>query len=119
MRQLKQQITNLLKDVCPRVYFSEAPDTAQFPYIVYDLSQGVENAGQIICTLDVDIWDKNTSSANVDALSRAIRRLDKTVYIDDDIQFSLFFDRILNTKSEDKTLKRNTAIHNIRYIERS
>lgn len=119
MRDLKIQITRLLKNICPRVYFENAPDTAVVPYLVYDFTQGNENQGQLILVLDVDVWDKNTSSANIDTLSKQLRRLHGSSYIDGDIQFALYFDRILNSKSESKEWKRNTVIFEVRMIERS
>lgn len=119
MRKLKVEIRNKLLTVCPNVFFESAPDTAPVPYIVYDITQGLNIGNQIAFNMDIDIWDKNKSTTNVDALYDNIKKLDRLSFINDDIQFSLHFDRFINTKSESLDWKRITAIFQIRYMERS
>ena len=119
MRKLKVEIRNKLLTVCPNVYFESAPDTAIGPYIVYDLTQGMANEDQTLINMDVDIWDKNKSTVNIDTIFKQTLKLNKINFINDDIQFSLHFDRFINTKSESLDWKRITAIFQIRYMERS
>ena len=118
MQKLKKELVTLLKGVCPNVYFENAFDTSSTPYLVYDLTQGVEREGQMIWNLDIDVWDRNSSSLNVDDLCKKLRALDRTSHIDDKIQFSMHLDRIINTKSESKEWKRKTVIFELRYMER-
>lgn len=120
MRHLKTQLTTQLKNVYPKVYYENAPDDAVFPYVVYSLGSSYNNRANCIYTLDLDVWDKSTSSKKVDDITKdLIKKLDLTGYIDEEIQYSLYFDRTVDTGSEDKTLKRKTVIFELRYTERS
>lgn len=120
MRDLKIQLSKQLKAVHPRVYFENAPDDAIYPYIVYSFGSSYTNRANEIYALDIDVWDKNQSSRAVDELlSKINKALNMTSYIDDKIQYSLYYDRKLDTGSDDKTLKRKTIVFELRYAERS
>ena len=119
MRKLKVEIRNKLLTVCPNVFFESAPDTAPCPYIVYDLTQGLNIGDQTVINMDIDIWDKNKSTVNIDTILDNVKKLNRVNFINEDIQFSLHFDRFINTKSESLEWKRITAIFQVRYMERS
>lgn len=119
MKHLKIQIENLLLELCDNVYLEHADDDSLFPYLVYSLSSGTRYEDSIIYFLDVDVWDKAETTENIDDIEKKLRTLNKLNYIDDDIQFTMYFDRVINTKSEHKELKRYTIIFEIKCIERS
>lgn len=119
MQSLKKEIVKVLKVACPNVYFEHAPADSSTPYLVYDLAEGIGLNGFINVILDIDIWDKDQSSANVDSLAKALRKLDGFNYINQDIQFRMYFDRNLNSKSESQEWKRNTTMFTIKLLERS
>lgn len=119
MKHLKIQIENLLLELCDNVYLESADNDSPFSYLVYNLSDGVFREGQTIYYLDIDIWDKSETTINIDELAKKLKKLDKTTYIDKDVQFTMYFDRLLNAKSEHIELKRYTMIFEIRAIERS
>ena len=119
MQTLKKEIARILKETCPNVYLENAPDDALAPYLVYSLSESVWLDGFLRITVDIDIWDKSESSKNVDNIAKSLRKLDCTNFISEDIQFRLYFDRVLNSNSESKNWKRNTVIFTIKYLERS
>ena len=55
MIDLRKIIKGQLKSVHPRVYFQEAPKTATFPYLVYDIVNiNDDGEGFQQVTLDVD-----------------------------------------------------------------
>lgn len=119
MRNLKIQLTAILRAIFARVYYEDAPDDALFPYIVYSFGASYSNRYNEIVPLDIDVWDNNSSSANVDEIVADLKRnLEGLRYIDDEIQFVLYYDRMLDTDSEDKTLKRKTVSFELRYAER-
>ena len=119
MKKLKTKLQKTLKECCANVYFENAPDTATVPYLVYDLTQGIASGVQTIYLMDVDVWDKNESSERVDNICKKLRELNGRTYIDAQIQFSMYFDRVVNAKSENKNWKRKRVVLQVRTIERS
>ena len=117
-KYLKIQLEHILSEITPNVFLEDAQDDSVYPYLVYSLTQAMHNENQIIYTLDVDVWDKSTTTVNVDDISSKLKKLDKTSYIDENVQFSLHFDRILNTKSESEQWQRYTVVFELRVIER-
>lgn len=119
MKHLKAKIEEMLLEICDNVYLEEAENDSLFPYLVYGLRNGINNHSQIIYTLDIDVWDEAETTESIDELSSKLKKLDEVTYIDENIQFAIYFDRLLNTKSEHKELKRYTLIFEVRAIERS
>ena len=87
--------------------------------MVYNLKEASNNEDSEVYFLDVDIWDKNDTTVNVDDLASKLKKLHKLSYIDENIQFSLYYDRTLNPKSESKEWKRYVVIFELRVLERS
>lgn len=119
MNHLKAKIEEIMMEICDNVFLEEAEDDSPFPYLVYSLRNGINNYSQMIYTLDADVWDKSETTEQIDQLTKELKKLDETAYIDENIQFAIYFDRLLNTKSEHKELKRYTLIFEVRAIERS
>ncbi len=120
MTKLRTEIVKILEGACPRVFFENASDDSQTPYLVYDFAQSILIVpNQLAIVMDVDIWDKRDHSENVESIEKSLRNLDKTLYIDEHIQFSMHYDRTINTKSEDKNWKRKTVTFEVRVMERS
>lgn len=58
MKYLRELLHQYLKSIHPRVYFQEAPDNAQFPYLVYDFTQIINDGeGFETIAIDIDGWD--------------------------------------------------------------
>jgi len=53
-------INTMLKSIHPRIYYRSAPDTAAFPYLVYDLPNSTDDGTLEQFILDVDAWDSTT-----------------------------------------------------------
>jgi len=115
---LKIQIEKILLEICKNVYLESADDDSPFPYLVYNIENAVNNGDIHSYFLDVDVWDKSQTTVNIDELERKLKKLDKTNYIDENIQFTMYYDRTINTKSEHIELKRYTVMFEIRAIER-
>ncbi|MDR7870308.1 MAG: hypothetical protein RIN55_05580 [Tissierellaceae bacterium] len=128
MIKLRIELNKILKSIHPniiiegksisRVHFQKATDTTPYPYIVYDFPQGYDNEGQEIFNLDIDIWDNNIDTTELETLAGAIwKKLNKYYFIDDDMQFSIH--RVSRfTVDEDDDIKRRTLMFNIRYYDR-
>lgn len=120
MKYLKTVIEKRLEKICNNVFLEDSEDDSPFPYLVYSIANGVNNRpGQHIYTLFVDIWDRGETTRIIDDFAKKLKKLDAETYIDKNLQYSMYFDRILNTKSEHKDLKRKTLVFELRVIERS
>lgn len=114
IREFKKEIQRVLLTIHDKVAFETVPESG-FPYLVYDIPSSFFQEGLLNMTLDVDVWDRNSSTVNVDALSTSvINALDRYHYHDTDIDFTVWFTSLLNVGSEDKTLKRMTCTFQVR-----
>lgn len=118
-KNLKIKIENILSQITPNVFLESAEDDSIYPYMVYNLKEASNSEDTEVYFLDVDIWDKNDITVNVDDLASKLKKLNKLSYIDESIQFSLYYDRTLNPKSESKEWKRYVVIFELRVLERS
>ncbi len=119
MKQIKSKIEEMIASINERVFLNEASDDSKYPYIVYSLGTGVNLEGLMSYTLDINIWDDSDTTERIDDLEKEIKKLDKTTYIDENVQFTLYFDRIIPTGTKERGIKRNTLIFEVRAIERS
>lgn len=71
--EIRKVITNLLKTIDNNVFYENASDLAQFPYIVFNIdSINFVNKGRDDLLLTVDVWDKNKDSTTVEILADKI-----------------------------------------------
>lgn len=119
MINLRIQLNNILKSIHPRVYFQVAPDTATFPYIVYDLPNSFSNEEQDIFNLDVDIWDNDSDTTEIETLSQLIwKDLHMYRHIDNNIQFSIYRMNRLALTDDDVRIRRRKLIFQVKYYDR-
>lgn len=120
MIELRVELNKLLKEIHPRVYFMKAPDTATFPYIVYDLPQSFTDDDLEVFNLDIDIWDNNTDTTEIESLANQIwKALDRLNFINDDVQFSIYRQSRHTVEDDDPRIRRRTLIFSVRYYDRS
>lgn len=118
LRKIKTTIRNILLEICENVYFDKAPDDVEGMYIVYRLYAPYNNQGIEVYTLDVDVLDRNQSSKNIDETVKKVKQtLDRIKYIDEELQFTLMYERTLFLNEDSH--KRQTVIFICRMIERS
>lgn len=119
MIELRKQLNKILKTIHPRVYYMKATDKKTFPYIVYDLPQSYSDGEQEIFNLDIDVWDNNQDTTELETLSRIIwNELDRYHFIDEDMQFSIYRQGRFTIDDDDPRIKRRTLTFNIRYFNR-
>ena len=73
---LKKLIEEKLKTLTTNVYYEQARDNALYPHIVFSFNEiGLGDLSRQDYTLDVDVWDKGTSTYNVEELSDKVEDL--------------------------------------------
>lgn len=60
---LRKQIVSELKHFFSEVYYRRAPDSASYPYCVYDLSFVYPDSALEKINLDVDLWDRSENGS--------------------------------------------------------
>lgn len=120
MIELRKEITKLIKMHHSRVYFQTAPNGASFPYVVFDLPNSFTNEQQEVFNLDVDIWDNQSDTTNLETLASTIwRKLNYYSHVDEKIQFSIYQSNRLPPLDEDEPdLKRRKLIFEMKYFDR-
>ncbi len=113
IRSLKEEIKKLI-DPIVTFAFDVYPKEATFPRAIGSFQNMSIREGLHIIPLDIDVWDKGTSTKKVDELSeKIIDILNMYHCINDHIEFTIWSTNVLPVGSEDETLKRNTCIFEI------
>ena len=71
IRELKKQL-KILIDPISKLAFETIPNTDIFPHVVGDLTIAYYKEGLYNISLDIDVWDKSTSTENVDIIAEKI-----------------------------------------------
>jgi len=93
MLNIRIIIRSYLKTLHSRVYFQDAPDTATYPYIVYDfvpITDSGEERSDLI--LEIDGWDNKDDTTVLETLMNTINQINKSVLSDDNISIVCFLD---------------------------
>lgn len=111
---LRTELQRLFKTLTPNVYYEEAPDTAVYPYLVYELSEVLFNHGKTTYQLEVNILDYGNSSLAVEILADSVQdALNKYYFINVEIQFITYKGLRQTIKEEDKQIIRRRLLFEI------
>lgn len=113
--ELRKAIVSTLKSINPRVYFQRAPDTAVFPYLVYDLPNSFNDDPQIF-TLDIDGWDNSKDTTAIETLMQSVDDLlnKKTIYTAGKVSATFYRDSKLGLIDDDPRINRRKYSYQIR-----
>jgi hypothetical protein len=114
--ELQKQIYSFLKTKTTRVFYEDAPDNAQYPYVVYDFPSSLENfSNREDFILEIDIWDNATDTkpletlvGNIDGngdidIPSGLHR--KNFYVDGVLSANVYKEGRYNIRDEDKRIK--------------
>lgn len=132
MIEIRTALSTYLKTLHPRVYFQVAPETAVFPYIIYDLpSIFSDGEGFETITLDIDGWDLNNTgdTAVIESLMQIIngykdtdrnqvQGLDKKVLTTDNMSVVFYLENKIPLLDDDKRIKRRKYTYSGRLMRR-
>jgi len=123
MKNLRKLLHLYLKSINPRVYFQEAPDDAQFPYLTYDFTQ-ITNDGEEFETvaLDVDGWDMpagGDTTALENLMESVNDALNKKTLTAEGLAVTFYLDRKIPLLDDNKNIRRRKYIYEARLFGRS
>lgn len=118
MRQIRQYIQSALKAICPTVYFQNAPETATFPYLTYDIPTGYADGEQMIWTLDVDAWDTDKDTTALETLAAAVAvGLHRRHFVGENITFQTYRTGRLALDDTDTRIQRRKVMFELRCLD--
>ncbi len=121
MIELRKALHPRLRAIHPRVYFQQAPDTAQFPYITYSFEMIPDGEGFELVVLDVDGWDMPISGDTTqleNLMTDVDRAMNKTTLTTDDLVVSFYLDRKLALEDDNPKIIRRKYVYQGRLFER-
>ena len=119
--EIREIINTALKSIHPRVYYRSAPDTAVFPYLVYDLPNSTDDGTLEQFVLDVDAWDSTNGNTTIletliDSADKSLHR--KTITVDDNLAVTFYRENRLTLTDDDPNIKRRKYTYEVRTFER-
>ena len=116
---LRTVLTERLRTCCPRVWYGQAKDTTQRPYLVYTVEQLSYGDGQHLMELEVNVVDYGDDTAPAEELSDAVESaFDQWHYLDETIQISTYNDRKQPVEEEDRQIIRRRLLIELHVYER-
>ena len=107
MIPLGQFIDAELKKDADRVYHEEATEGADFPYVVYNFPNSLDDELREDFVLTVDIWGLAPHTLPIETLASNIsRRLNRVIHVDGDIATRIFKINHLAIPDPDTTIRR-------------
>jgi len=123
MKNLRKLLHPYLKSIHPRVYFQIAPDSAEFPYLVYDFTQIVNDGEEFeTVALDVDGWDMpvgGDTTAIENLMDEVNQALNKKTLTAEELAVTFYLDRKIPLRDDNPGIKRRKYIYEARLFGRS
>jgi len=123
MKNLRKLLHPFLKSIHPRVYFQDAPDNAQFPYLVYDFTQIVNDGEEFeTVALDIDGWDMpagGDTTALENLMESVNDALNKKTLTAEGLAITFYLDRKIPLRDDNPAIKRRKYIYEARLFGRS
>lgn len=115
---LRTELQRLLKTLTANVHYEQAPDTANYPYLVYELSELSYNYGKTLMEIEINILDYGTSTSNVETIADNVQStLNKYSYIGPEIQFIIYKNIRQRVVEDDKKIIRRRLTFEIQLHE--
>ncbi len=123
MKNLRKLLHPFLKSIHPRVYFQIAPDSAEFPYLVYDFTQIVNDGEEFeTVALDIDGWDMpvgGDTTAIENLMDEVNQALNKKTLTAEELAVTFYLDRKIPLRDDNPAIKRRKYIYEARLFGRS
>lgn len=122
MIELRKALHEHLKTIHTRVYFQQAPDTATFPYIVYNIPSLNDDGEDFqLVTLDIDGWDAPDTgdTTALETLMASVNTgMNKKTIVTEDFAVTFYLENKLSLTDDDPRIKRRKYVYQGRLFER-
>lgn len=116
--ELQKALTPVLRAAHPRAWSDRAPETAVFPYLVYELGPATNDGSTEIFMMDLDGWDvpaDGTPVALETMMAAANQALDRTtIAVNGQLAFSVYLETRLRLEEDDARIHRRRYVYQIR-----
>lgn len=113
--ELRKIVLTRLKTIHPRVFFMDAPDNAQYPYLIYNLPNSVDDGALENYVLDVDGWDSQEDTTALETLmSQADHALHRETVIVDGLSVTFYRENRLTLTDDNKKIRRRKYVYQAR-----
>ena len=117
-REIKREIKKMVSDVVDLSY-EIYPENAMFPHAVGFIRNSFYQEGLYNIVLDIDVWDRNQSTKNIDEISeKIVKRLDKWSFINDKVHFVVYLTSEFYVEDKENTLRRKTCTFEVQARKR-
>ena len=120
MIEFRKAVLLKLKTIHPRVYFQSAPETATFPYLVFDFpSIPDDGEGREFAIVDVDAWDVNPDTTTLETLITSVNSaLNKSTLTSGNMTATFYLDTKIPLTDDDPLIRRRKYIYQARIFKR-
>lgn len=116
---LRAVLTGRLRTCCPRVWYGQAKEKDQRPYLVYTVEQLSHSDNQRLMELEVNVVDYGDDTAPAEEISDAVEEaFDAWHYLDENLQISAYNDRRQTVEEEDRNIIRRRLLLELHVYER-
>jgi len=122
MRELRKALKTKLKTIHSGVYFQIAPETARFPYLVYDIPNDSDDGESMeLVIVDIDGWDSpdNGDTTALEILMSSVNAsLNKSVLTTESMSVVLYLDTKLSLTDDDPRIRRRKYTYQAKLFKR-
>lgn len=120
MIELREIIQTNLKKFHPRAFFQSAPETAEFPYLVFEIinvNLGGEYYEQAV--IDIDGWSDSKDTTELERLMKGVELMfDKQTFSVGNVTATFFIDSKKPVLSDNSKLQRRKYTFQVRIFRR-
>ena len=121
MIELRKALHAHIRSIHPRAYYQRAPDTAQFPYLVYRMEIYDDGEALQLITLDIDGWARPETgdTAELENLMTTVNAgMNKATLTTDSLAVSFYLENKLALLDDDPKIHRRRYTYQGRMLER-
>lgn len=115
--EIRRAILSALEAVYSEVYFEDAPDDAQFPYLVFDLPDSVDNGKLENFELELTGWDaldNGDTYALENMMDIADRALNRKTFVVGNLAMMIYRDGRRTIRDKEKRIRQRQYTYQVR-----